>query len=164
MIHDHLPKLVAAGARLASYNTPEYLRDVGTAARHSVAESDLLAGRVEALNNARPRPAIFFDCDGVLNEEPGERGVVTPDDVKISTWRRRRPMASARSWPPHGRRHQSATGREGFRDIRRALPAFWAGSKRCWRKTAACSIRSTSVRIIPKSGFRGRNPGAEGPM
>src|SRR6202040_4064642 len=26
--------------------------------------------------------AIFFDCDGVLNEEPGDPGVVTPDSVK----------------------------------------------------------------------------------
>ena len=83
MIHDQLPKLIAAGARLGSYNTPEYLRDVGTPARHSLAERDLSAGRVEALNKSRSRPAIFFDCDGVLNEEPGDRGAVTPDDVKV---------------------------------------------------------------------------------
>jgi histidinol phosphatase-like enzyme len=24
------------------------------------------------------RPAIFFDCDGVLNEEPGGHGVLGP--------------------------------------------------------------------------------------
>jgi histidinol-phosphate phosphatase family protein len=29
------------------------------------------------------RPALFFDCDGVLNDEPGLQGAVTPDDVKI---------------------------------------------------------------------------------
>jgi mannose-1-phosphate guanylyltransferase / phosphomannomutase len=28
------------------------------------------------------QPAIFFDCDGVLNEEPGEPGIVRPDQVK----------------------------------------------------------------------------------
>ena len=29
------------------------------------------------------RPAIFFDCDGVLNEEPGGNGVLGPDDVRL---------------------------------------------------------------------------------
>jgi mannose-1-phosphate guanylyltransferase / phosphomannomutase len=81
MICDLLPTLVASGAKIAVYNTPEYLRDVGTPARHQLAELDLNAGRVEAMNLAHSRPAIFFDCDGVLNEEPGVQGAVTPDDV-----------------------------------------------------------------------------------
>src|SRR5579863_606351 len=34
------------------------------------------------LDRAHLRPAIFFDCDGVLNEEPGDPGVVAPDQVK----------------------------------------------------------------------------------
>ena len=83
MIGDLLPALVASGARIAVYNTPEYLRDVGTPARHSMAERDLAAGRVEELNSTQLRPTIFFDCDGVLNEEPGLQGVVTADDVKV---------------------------------------------------------------------------------
>jgi histidinol-phosphate phosphatase family protein len=29
------------------------------------------------------RPAIFFDCDGVVNEEPGLHGALTPDDVAL---------------------------------------------------------------------------------
>jgi mannose-1-phosphate guanylyltransferase/phosphomannomutase len=82
MIHDVLPALLASGSRIAAYNTPEYLRDVGTPARHAIAERDLAAGRVAALSPAHPRPAIFLDCDGVLNQEPGGPGVVTPDDVK----------------------------------------------------------------------------------
>jgi mannose-1-phosphate guanylyltransferase/phosphomannomutase len=83
MICDLLPALVASGAKVAAYNTPEYMRDVGTPARYKLAERDLTAGRVEAMNNAYPRPAIFFDCDGVLNEEPGLHGAVTADDVKV---------------------------------------------------------------------------------
>ncbi len=82
MINDVLPRLVAAGAPIAVYNTPEYLRDIGGPRGHALAERDLLGGGVGALNSAHPRPAIFFDCDGVLNEEPGGPGVVTPDDVK----------------------------------------------------------------------------------
>jgi histidinol-phosphate phosphatase family protein len=84
MIKDVLPGLVAAGAPIAAYNTPEYLRDVGSPARHELATRDLAAGIVEARNAAHPRPAIFFDCDGVLNEEPGDPGVVRADDVRLT--------------------------------------------------------------------------------
>ncbi len=83
MIHELIPKLVAARETIAVYNTPEYLRDVGSPARHALAEQDLAAGRVELSNNKHRRPAIFFDCDGVLNEEPGLQGAHTPDDVTV---------------------------------------------------------------------------------
>jgi histidinol-phosphate phosphatase family protein len=82
MINDVLPRLIATGCSIAAYSTPEYLRDVGSPERHALAERDLLGGRVRALNRAHPLPAIFFDCDGVLNEEPGDPGVVVPDQVK----------------------------------------------------------------------------------
>lgn len=83
MAYDVLPALVASGARLAAYNSPEYLCDIGTPTRHELAERDLIAGRVGAFNLANPRPALFLDCDGVLNEEPGLYGAVTSDDVKM---------------------------------------------------------------------------------
>jgi len=83
MVHELLPTLLAAGARIAAYNTPEYLRDVGSPSRHDIAERDLFADRVETANKHHLRPALFFDCDGVLNEEPGPTGAVTPDDVKV---------------------------------------------------------------------------------
>ena len=85
MINDVLPRLLAAGASIAVYDTPEYLRDVGSPERHAAAERDLLEGRVGALNRVHLRPAIFFDCDGVLNQEPGDPGIVAPDDVRIVT-------------------------------------------------------------------------------
>ena len=81
MINDVLPALIASGERIGAYNTPEYLRDIGSPERHTQAEHDLRIGLV--VNNANKRPAIFFDCDGVLNEEPGDPGVVTPDDVNV---------------------------------------------------------------------------------
>ena len=83
MIHDLLPALVTAGCRIAAYNTPEYLRDTGSPACHDMAERDLAAGRVEANNKNHLRPAIFFDCDGVLNEEPGLNGAMKPEDVTV---------------------------------------------------------------------------------
>ena len=82
LINDVLPRLIAGGLPIAAYHTPEYLRDIGSPARHALAERDLEAGVVGALNGAHPRPAIFFDCDGVLNEEPGDPGIVNSDEVK----------------------------------------------------------------------------------
>jgi histidinol-phosphate phosphatase family protein len=83
MVRDVLPPLVAAGERVAAYNTPEYMRDVGTEKRHAAAERDLADGTVAALNLRHQRPAIFFDIDGVLNQEPGLQGVLKPDDVTL---------------------------------------------------------------------------------
>jgi mannose-1-phosphate guanylyltransferase/phosphomannomutase len=81
--HEVIPTLLAAGTPIAVYNTAEYMRDVGSPQRHSMAEADLVAGLPEALNNAHRRPAIFFDCDGVLNNEPGVQGALQPDDVTL---------------------------------------------------------------------------------
>jgi mannose-1-phosphate guanylyltransferase / phosphomannomutase len=83
MIGDLLPQLVASGLRVCAYNTPEYIRDVGTPSRHATAAADVTSGKVAALNIRNKRPAIFFDCDGVLNVEPGNPGVVRPDDVVL---------------------------------------------------------------------------------
>ncbi len=83
MVRDVLPRLVAAGERVAAYNTPEYMRDVGTEKRHATAERDLARGTVAVLNLRNKRPAIFFDVDGVLNEEPGTLGALKPDDVHL---------------------------------------------------------------------------------
>jgi len=83
MVRDVLPRLVAAGERVAAYNSPEYMRDVGTEKRHAMAERDLAESTVAALNLRNRRPAIFFDVDGVLNQEPGLQGVLAPDDVTL---------------------------------------------------------------------------------
>jgi mannose-1-phosphate guanylyltransferase / phosphomannomutase len=83
MVRDVLPRLVAAGERVAAYDTPEYMRDVGTEMRHATAERDLADGTVAALNLRNRRPAVFFDVDGVLNEEPGTLGALKPDDVRL---------------------------------------------------------------------------------
>ena len=83
MIHDVLPVLIGQGERIGAYNTPEYLRDVGTPARHALAEADLESGRVSWASLRLPRPAIFFDIDGTISEEPGGHGVLSPDQVHL---------------------------------------------------------------------------------
>ncbi|MCC6627614.1 MAG: HAD-IIIA family hydrolase [Chloroflexi bacterium] len=82
-IHDLFPALVRSGQPVYAYQTPEYLRDVGTPERCATAAADIARGAVAALRADHERPALFFDCDGVLNAEPGGHGVLTPNDVTL---------------------------------------------------------------------------------
>lgn len=82
-VNDLFPALVRGGVPLYAYNTPEYLRDMGSPERCALAAADLASGTVTALRADRPRPALFFDCEGVLNREPGGHGVLTPDDIVL---------------------------------------------------------------------------------
>jgi histidinol-phosphate phosphatase family protein len=81
-VQDVFPRLARAGD-LFAYQTPEYMRDMGTEARFAMAERDLASGRVEALRFDRPRPAVFFDRDGTLNEEVGGNGLTRAEELKL---------------------------------------------------------------------------------
>jgi len=81
--NDVLPHMLAVGERLRAYNTPEYLRDVGTAERLALVERDIASGFMESLHWSQKRPAVFFDRDGVLNVERGGRGVIHIDELEI---------------------------------------------------------------------------------
>jgi histidinol-phosphate phosphatase family protein len=56
---------------------------VGSPPRHALAEADIAGGRVGRESLRRVRPAIFFDIDGTLCEEPGGHGVLSPDQVRL---------------------------------------------------------------------------------
>ncbi|MBY5623757.1 HAD-IIIA family hydrolase [Rhizobium leguminosarum] len=83
MIHDVIPGLLERSIPVAIYDTPEYMKDTGSPSRHAAAAEDLRQGRVHAVHLSVRRPAVFFDCDGVLNEDVGGHGVVRPDQVKL---------------------------------------------------------------------------------
>ncbi|MBI1329833.1 MAG: HAD-IIIA family hydrolase [Alphaproteobacteria bacterium] len=69
---DVIPALLAKGAPVAAYRTPEYIKDAGTLDRLSHVEHDILRGEVARRNLVHPRPAVFLDRDGVINREIGE--------------------------------------------------------------------------------------------
>lgn len=77
------PRMIQAGERVCAYNTPEYLRDVGTAERLAIVERDIESGFMESLHYTRKRPAVFFDRDGVLNVELGGRGITHIDELEL---------------------------------------------------------------------------------
>lgn len=63
---DILPKIVENDETLIAYNTPEYIKDMGTEKRFEEVSNDFLSGKVARLNKQNPRPAIFLDRDGVI--------------------------------------------------------------------------------------------------
>ena len=75
--HDHktdlakntFPALLAAGKKLYSYKTAEYIKDMGTPERLDKVERDINEGLPENLSGRNARVAVFLDRDGTLNLE-----------------------------------------------------------------------------------------------
>jgi histidinol-phosphate phosphatase family protein len=82
-IGDVFPGMIASGAPLFAYNTPEYLRDMGTVERCHRVEQDILSGYMQKMHLSRLRPAVFFDRDGVLNVKGDSPGILSPDQLEL---------------------------------------------------------------------------------
>lgn len=63
---DIFPEIVDK-LNMYGYNTPEYLKDMGTPGRLEQVEEDLRAGKVQRRSLSKKQKAIFLDRDGVLN-------------------------------------------------------------------------------------------------
>jgi histidinol-phosphate phosphatase family protein len=75
---DIFPSLVKK-EKLYAYNTPEYLKDMGTPGRIQKVENDLKSGLVEAKNLENKQIAVFLDRDGVVNKDSKEF-IKSPDE------------------------------------------------------------------------------------
>ena len=64
-----LPRCLEAGLSLYGYVSFEYIKDMGTPDRYEAVCHDFESGKVARLNKKNPRPAIFMDRDGTINEE-----------------------------------------------------------------------------------------------
>ena len=64
-----LPQCLKAGMSLYGYVSFEYIKDMGTPDRYEAVCKDMEKGKVARLNKKNPRPAIFLDRDGTINEE-----------------------------------------------------------------------------------------------
>lgn len=64
-----LPRCLEAGMSLYGYLSFEYIKDMGTPDRYQAVCHDFESGKVARLNKKKPRPAIFLDRDGTINEE-----------------------------------------------------------------------------------------------
>ena len=83
-IADVFPRALAAELSLFACNTPEYIRDMGTADRYAMAERDILSGQFARMNFARKRPAVFLARDGVLIEEVDPLGLADIDKLALT--------------------------------------------------------------------------------
>ena len=63
---DIFPKIINQ-TPFYTYNTSEYLKDMGTPGRLEKVEGDLKSGKVAARNLANKQKCIFLDRDGVIN-------------------------------------------------------------------------------------------------
>lgn len=67
---DVLKPLIAQG-ELSIYDSPEYIKDMGTPDRYYSVIQDIREGKVEAKNLSNKQKAIFLDRDGTLNQYVG---------------------------------------------------------------------------------------------
>ncbi len=67
---DVLKPNIASG-KIFAYDTPEYIKDMGTPDRFHEVEHDLVSGKVAARNLSNRQKAIFLDRDGTINAYKG---------------------------------------------------------------------------------------------
>ena len=60
-----------SSGRIFAYDTPEYIKDMGTPNRYYEVEKDILSGKVKAHNLSQKQKAFFLDRDGTINKYVG---------------------------------------------------------------------------------------------
>ena len=75
-----LRPLVSEG-QLFAYDSPEYVKDMGTPARFAEAEEDIRSGRVARQSLLLPQRAFFLDRDGTVNQYVGF--LRHPDELEL---------------------------------------------------------------------------------
>jgi histidinol-phosphate phosphatase family protein len=63
---DIFPAMVLAGEKLLGYNSPEFIKDIGTPERYDKISAQFAAGIVQRSSLATPQRAVFLDRDGTL--------------------------------------------------------------------------------------------------
>lgn len=66
---DLFPQMLRAGKKLLGYNSPEFIKDIGTPQRYDKISAQFAAGIVQASSLATPQRAVFLDRDGTLIHE-----------------------------------------------------------------------------------------------
>lgn len=77
---DVLKQHISSG-RIFAYDTPEYIKDMGTPDRFYETEKDILSGKVHARNLSNRQKAIFLDRDGTINRYVGF--LTRPDQFEL---------------------------------------------------------------------------------
>lgn len=76
-----LLKPLAGTGNMFVYDSPEYVKDMGTPERYEAVCRDFDAGKVQARNLSRKQKAVFLDRDGTLNRYVGF--LRTPEELEL---------------------------------------------------------------------------------
>lgn len=77
---DILKPLVSTGC-LYAYDSPEYVKDMGTPERYNLVCEDYACGKVRAKNLLNKQKAVFLDRDGTINKYCGF--VTKPEQIEL---------------------------------------------------------------------------------
>jgi len=78
---DVFPAMLKQGATLSGYNSPEYIKDIGTPERYDKICAEFEAGVVRRGTLATPQRAVFLDRDGTLVKDVD--GLVSLDQLEL---------------------------------------------------------------------------------
>ena len=78
---DVFPTLVARGEKLLGYNSPEFIKDIGTPERYDRISAQFAAGIVQRSSLATPQRAVFLDRDGTII--PDKDCLRTADELEL---------------------------------------------------------------------------------
>ena len=80
---DLFPAMLRRGAFLLGYNSPEFIKDIGTPERYDRVCAQFASGVIQRSSLATPQRAVFLDRDGTLIEEVSDLGLTSPEQVKL---------------------------------------------------------------------------------
>lgn len=66
-----LLKPLAGTGKMFCYDSPEYVKDMGTPERYASVCDDFASGKVQSRNLQHPQKAVFLDRDGTINQYVG---------------------------------------------------------------------------------------------
>ena len=80
---DLFPAMLARGAKLVGYNSPEFIKDIGTPDRYDWVCGQYEAGIIQRSTLAHPQRAVFLDRDGTLVKEVSAQGLHRIEDLEL---------------------------------------------------------------------------------
>ena len=80
---DLFPAMLQRGARIFGYNSPEFIKDIGTPQRYDHVCAQYAAGIVQRSTLAMSQRAVFLDRDGTLVKEVSSLGLHSADQLEL---------------------------------------------------------------------------------
>ncbi len=80
---DVFPAMLRSGGRLLGYNTPEFIKDIGTPERYDKIAGQLASGVIARSSLDVKQPAVFLDRDGTLVKEVSRDGLRTAEELEL---------------------------------------------------------------------------------